>query len=340
MDNDIDMHRWMLKSLIDEYKFNPPKTKADRFTGDIREIILDELTSSRDEETSNVNFERFINVKNIDSAIGAKNKLQLFKLINEDYVISKKYILLDRRYSDRSLSNENKYQWVFTSVIDESTTNAISIGSTLSNIISIRMLPFSIPKPDSFTSDANFIFVTINEIKELGYSTTGTKNRFHFIFRSSVIDSTVHRLSNPDIDDNIFQFNVPLYDLTSITITLTDGAGNDLYNTNDLYKPSDFSIGGSTVITLDRTPPAVGEYIVIENYTTTSYIADASIISNYNAVAGHEITARDEVNNTITIAYAPSPTGSVVYLNDKFIVYIKDSMFRIPIEISYIDNNI
>lgn len=335
---------------LDAIKSKDTEYNYDIKNDDIHEILKkqmnDEIDKPSQEITSTVsNMGAVSNAiavsasQSVNSILGVSNitemKYSINPAANEKYV----YLVLDRKYVSRV--DNNVFRWELSKYTTSSDKdNSVGTAKPLKNITKIKIQPFVFPSTDKLIKNANRVTIAIEEMISQSYSAIENNRRYHHIFDFTPVSQNINtslNLINIDNEPNVFRFHTPIKELNSITMTF----GNPfqrLYLDNDLVKGNIEVSGIYTILKFNfQHFLAVGDTIVINDFTTNDPAADDYIIKMVNDSNGWPITSVPFTNYAVIDLNLSYLTGT--FLPDTFFsIYFESKRFIINMEFTMNDS--
>lgn len=244
------------------------------------------------------------------------------------------YLLLDRKFQARDGNNINEFKWNITESgknYDPKTTAVSTIP--LKHITSIKLYPFIFPNTLYAKSDIKRLSVEIIELNNQAYTAAAYNKKFHFALSVQNLSTDPYSKYNVDDVGNsecIYNFHDTIMELNTITLRF----GNPFYNLNldpDILPAVISSTGVQTLLTFTKPHKLeIGDYIVIENFITSSPNIDIVQINLINEKNGWPVVALSTFTATIDV----NLSGLVgVILNNPYNIYLESKRFIIRLKI-------
>lgn len=259
----------------------------------------------------------------------------LQSIFNPRSLVKTAYILLDSRYRVRDSISNNLFKWNLNysgSNYDPNTT-AVSTARII-NIGSVKMLPFKFPYTTGALTNHNRLAVEIVELNNQAY--ISYNNRFHFEFDIESGGVGYSQYICKDLGSNVavFTFTNPVAELNTISLRFYNPYSLLTLDPDILYGTIT-SNSAQSVITFTKPPMvALGDMVVIQQFTTTNPTADFVSIEQMNDPDGWPITAVTTFSITIDVDIS-GLTGGIV--TNPLPVYLQSKRFSIRLEMSYLD---
>lgn len=241
----------------------------------------------------------FSNQTEISSFLGAKNVMDLLRVVNPTQVSRTASILLDTRYRILDDEGTTSFKWNFVNNNNtlQGTVNAIG---DIRDITAIKVFPFKMPY--SAQADNNYDKITMYIEEFSAQSFIGHEDRkFHFMFDTKVTDRWI-KLNAKDNNGGIFKFKNPITRIETITINFGSPLQPIIFDTDrknmNIYSYSDVNNIKKTTSIISSSPHNLetGDLVYISNFVTRNLVLDNKIISDINNIYGNIIT---KISNTI-----------------------------------------
>jgi hypothetical protein len=241
----------------------------------------------------------FSNQTEISSFLGAKNIMDLLKIVNPTQVSQTTSILLDTRYRILDDDGTKSFRWNFVNNNNtlQGTVNAIG---DIRDIIAIKVFPFKMPY--SARADNNYDKITMNIEEFSAQSFIGHEDRkFHFMFDTKVTDRWI-KLNARDNNGGIFKFKNPITRIETLTLTFGSPLQPIIFDIDrknmNIYSYSDANSIKKTTSIISNSPHNLetGDLVYISNFVTRNLVLDSKVISDINNIYGNTIT---KINNTM-----------------------------------------
>lgn len=297
---------------------------------DVHEMLVQEM--GKDAE-SYINDRKVEDADTIDSLLRSPRTLQT--IFNPDALRRTTYLVLDRRYQASASDNVTSFTWNIANAsktYDPLTTAATT--ANLRDVVSMKMLPFRFPNTTNALTGTRRLSVELVEFNNIAYIATADNHRFHFIFEIASTGSGTPYVAG-DIGNNLaeFTFHDPIIEVN--TLTLRFGNPNKVVSLDsDRLNAVASAFGAQTVLTF-TTPhrTAIGDYVYISGFTTSSVVSDKALIDVVNSVNGWPATAVS--TNTITIDVDLTTLVGVIDVTP-IPVYLGGKQFIINLELTYL----
>jgi hypothetical protein len=268
----------------------------------------------------------------IDSLLQTPKILQA--IFNPSALKYETYLLLDRKFQAKDCNNINEFKWNISESsknYDPKTTAITTIP--LKHITSIKLYPFIFPNTLYAKSDIKRLSVEIVELNNQAYIAAAYNKRFHFAL--SVQNLSTDPFSKYNVDDVgnsecIYNFHDAIMELNTITLRF----GNPFYNLNldpDILPANITSVAAQTLLTFNKPHKLeAGDYVVIENFITSSPANDIVEINLINEKNGWPVVSLTTFTATIDVNLS-GLTGTI--LNNPYNIYLESKRFIIRLKI-------
>jgi hypothetical protein len=199
--------------------------------------------------------------------------------------VKEQHIELDTRYRNVAGLQDNKtYNWgiLYDSQRKKGIINIA--GNKISNIISIQILPFRIPLPQTTTAVAYKQYRLLIREWQAQSCVSPSGKSYHFILRPTTDGSFIDLDPAGDKDQGgSFNFAKPIRRLDEITISITDPI-NDVVFYPDRFTCQITAYAAGTNFELGVTHNLlVGDTVTFEDFNTADPGADSNIINTINS---------------------------------------------------------
>ena len=272
-------------------------------------------------------------IVSINEILGTRNKEQIRDLVNPIANLRTAYIILDRKYVSNSLDNKVFY-WDLA-ISGQARNDNTAISKVLPyNIVGIKMIPFTLPRPTTPLSFSKRISVLVHELDVESYMSVEDNRRFHLMFQgsqTSSLDPII--LSNTGGETSTeYWLEEGVQELNSITLSF----GNPFYTLTldqDQFTSTISSVGIQTVINITTQHyTQIGDYISMKNFTTTNTSADYIEIALMNNKEGWPIVSITPTTLTIDVDLS----GLTGVISNPIPVYLESKRFIIQLELKYL----
>ena len=270
-----------------------------------------------------------IDIKSVGEFLTAYSAKTLYERLNPNFIIKTAYIMLQMQHVNKQKRRDNnRYQWRLGTAQDSTDGNTIILKTPIENIVSIRMKPFIFPRFKNLLG--NRVYISIDEIENLGHTTKNLNYSYHFAFSVNPTNNPI--LQGLEDKPTEFIFNEPYQSLSSITLSfssdgqtripwfdLTDSYYITATEYDAAYTVSEITFNSTTfdVLTAYSNKPlniAATQKYVIDGFNTTEPTEDAEVISQINSPYGFEVASvEDQINIPFDTTNEISLTGDVVY---------------------------
>lgn len=184
--------------------------------------------------------------------------------------------------------------------------NGFTSFKHIKNIIGIKISNIISGNPEKLHDNYyHTLTVTIDELVNQSFKTSGDSNGFHFIFANRINLTNINESTKifTLLNDDVFWFNEPMTSMESLTLSF----GNPIHQVELPVQIisvhcSEFSTTNPTIITFPRSHELItGDKIYINNFTTDNKAVDNEKIALINDMKGHVITKIDSTKLSIPV---------------------------------------
>lgn len=291
---------------------------------DTHEMLKLNITDITPEQQEEIRKDDADNVEvNIDAILGIRTIPELIKNLKQpSKSINVAYLLLDSRYRNLGNDGTTYYQWEHFNGIHQGNGTVNSIGD-ITDIISIKLMPFRMPKTSSTSTPYNLVSVLIEELSSQSYIAHENR-RFHFMGSVTDISPNVIEVDPDKFNKREYKFNNPITTLGTLTVSFGSPLESIILEP-DRIPGSITSYASPTVITFNANHNLLtNDIIYIDNFTTKNPTSNNTLITSLNNNKGHAVTYISNTDVSINIdSSSLSPlglTGSVSTTNSKYLV--------------------
>jgi hypothetical protein len=295
---DVDMHEVAKKEMglaseqETEYEFKTPKDVMMA----VEEVI---------EQPKEVLLTKFLGISDAD-------KIKEMLKQPDAYRLKKIYIMLDTKYRTLSESGTTRFSWNYVSTIN-ATQGTVNSVETISNIISMKVLPIRIPNVASFTANGfKRITMLIDEFSSQAFVAQEGR-RFHFDFKVST-DTPWLDLNPYEMNEGIFVFNKPFTVVNTISVSFANPVQPLTFSSDRITSTTNYA--NPTVITTESAHGlTTGDYVIIEGFKTSDDTTYNSYVSAMNTLSGLVATVTGATTFTVPVNLTPLQTTVTTYAN-------------------------
>jgi len=269
----------------------------------------------------------------ITSILGMDKGISLLRTFNPQAALRTAYVLLDRKYHLRNGDENTTFRWSLSlSGQSYNTKNSAVITTMPTNIIGVRIIPFSFPYSTDAMSFLKRISITIQELDMNAYISGNNRYKFHFLFNiipgAAGGPTELKESTNSSLE---FWLGKPIQEISTLTLQFGNPFNRLTLNPDRLHAVITKS-GIQTLLTFSQPHfVVVPDRVTIENFTTDQPTQDIVEIELINNPIGWDVSSVTATTITINIDLS----GLVGTIQSQSIVYFESKRFIIPLELKY-----
>lgn len=307
--------------------------KMDNSPIDMREVFKEQL--GIEPETALLSRKIDPN-ETIDSLL--QQPLTLQGIFNPQALHKKAYILLDRKYQSNDVNNINEFKWNISS-INKPYDSASAVATALfKDVIKIKVFPFRFPYASNLNSNTHRINIEFVEFNTQSYIIAHNHKKFHVTFdiqkTSNLVGTYPYDLIDIGNANTEFEFSDPIISVDTLTLRFSNL--NNVINLDpDNLNATISALGVQTLLTFSQLHwCALGDYVIISNFTTSSPSTDLVEIELMNGLDGWPIINIPTPNQILIDVDISGLSGAII--GNPFNIYLDSKRFVARVELTYI----